>query len=610
MFHKPMPPLVAAAALALLCSCGQKTPEMSLAEIEDYRAHAGQHLIERTRYKPFKGESFVPGIPGGTWNDSILQDPKTFNHLIAERDGTSTGIIEQTSEWLVDYDAITRQWLPRAAYYEIETDENAGTLTVHYTLREGLVWSWQGRQETVPVTSDDIVFWYNEIEGDPAFQSSGYSGQFVELENGEEGHVDCMKIDDRRFDFVFPRIIAEPLLSTNCSIKPGFIYREAKENKGVEGVKDLFRTSDDPAQIPSCGKWLFSEYKPAQRLVYKRNPNHWEKDSSGKSIPYVDTMICHIVGDQNTDYLLFRQGKLETYAPRPEEIDEVVNSQRNDYSVYRADGSFSASFWSFNQNPQNSDQSYYRWFCKKEFRQAMSCILNRERIIAQTYRGLADPLYTFFAPPNAFYDESISLKYRYDRNRALELLKSAGFVLGQDGILRDSEGQAVEFDMTINSASSTTSDIAQIIADECQSIGIKLNVRQTDFQKIVEMLTSTYDWQSLIIGFSGGSIFPSQGSNVWVSGGNLHLWHPLQQKPATDWEARVDWLYNTASYTLDRQKAKAYWDEYQQIILEQCPVIYLVCPRSFFAIRNRWNQENFYYDNMYGARTECIFSQE
>nr|WP_318716187.1 ABC transporter substrate-binding protein [uncultured Treponema sp.] len=597
-----------ACALAFV-SCGQKTPEMTLEEIEDYRAHAGQHLLERTVYKPYTGQEFIPGKEGGIWNNSILADPKTFNHLIAERDGSSSALVEMTTEWLVDYDPIKKEWIPKAAFFEVETDEEKGTLTVHYTLRDEMVWSWYGKKETASVTSDDIVYWYNEIEGDEVFQSSGYGGQFLELENGEQGHIECVKVDDRKFDFVFPRIVAEPLLTTNCSIKPSFIYKKAKEEKGADGVKDLFNASGDPKEIPSCGKWQFAEYKPAQRIVYRRNPNYWEKDSNGKTIPYQETMICQIVGDQNTSYLLFKQGKLESYGPRPEEVDEVVNSQKNGYTVYRADGSFSAPFWSFNQNPKNKDSQYYKWFCRKEFRQAMSCLLNRERIIQQTYRGLGDPCYSFFAKPNAFYDEKINLKYRYNVEQAKELLAKAGIKPDAKGVMRDWDNVPVEFDLTINASSSTTSDIAQIIADECSLVGIKVNVRQTDFQKIVEMLTSTYDWQSLIISLSGGSIFPSQGSNVWVSYGNLHLWYPLQPKPATEWEARVDWLYNNASYTIDKVQAKKYWDEYQEIYLEQCPIIYLVSPRSFYAIQNKWNQENFYYDNMYGARTEYVFAQ-
>ena len=60
-----------ACALAFV-SCGQKTPEMTLEEIEDYRAHAGQHLLERTVYKPYTGQEFIPGKEGGIWNLSLI----------------------------------------------------------------------------------------------------------------------------------------------------------------------------------------------------------------------------------------------------------------------------------------------------------------------------------------------------------------------------------------------------------------------------------------------------------------------------------------------------------------------------------------------------------
>ena len=132
-------------------------------------------------------------------------------------------------------------------------------------------------------------------------------------------------------------------------------------------------------------------------------------------------------------------------------------------------------------------------------------------------------------------------------------------------------------------------------------------MRQLDFQKIVEQLTSTYDWQSLIIAL-GANLWPSQGSNVWPSDGNLHLWYPLQKEPATDWEARIDYLYNEGQYELHHEKAKIIWDEYQSLILEQCPLIYLVRSRAFYAIRNEWDQTNFYFDNLNGALTDNIYA--
>ena len=438
--------------------------------------------------------------------------------------------------------------------------------------------------------------------------SSGYGSQWVLMEDGSEAHIDCIKIDDKNFDFVYPRIVADPMLSTNMELCPSFIFKPAKEKGGADGIKALFSVDKDPKELPSCGQWYITEYIPAQRLVFTRNPNYWDKDEKGNSIPYPEQKIYQIVGDTNTDYLLFKQGQTEVYSPTPEQVEDLVANQKEDYTVFNAEGSMGSSMWSFNQNPQNKDKPYYKWFTKKEFRQAMSCLFNRDRVALQTYRGLAEAKYSFFPEANPYYNPDISLKYKFNPQKAEELLQSIGFVK-KDGLYYDDQGNKVEFDLLISSGGTTANDMAQIITDECSKVGITINVRQIDFQKLVEMLTATYDWQSVFIGL-GSNLFPSQGANVWPSDGNLHLWYPLQEKPATDWEARVDYLYNEGCYTIDHDKAKAIWDEYQSIILEQCPMIYLMRSKSFFAIRNKWNLTNVYYDNKNGALTEHVYLKE
>ena len=591
---------------ALVCISCRKTIDMSLAEIAEITQSGNERLLERTVSKPWRGEAFVPGRTGGTWYDTILSDPKTFNQLIAERDAASSGIISNTLDYLVDYDMHSREWKPHCAFFEIEIDEKNGTLTVHYTLRDGLFWTYYGRDEKIPVTSDDFVFWYNEVAGDKEIGSSGYAQQFVVMPDGSERRVECVKIDDRRFDFVFPRIVADPLLATNMSLCPSFLFKPAKEKDGVEGIKALFSADVDVRTIPSCGKWYITEYTPAQRLVFKRNPYYWEKDDNGTSIPYMDEMVYQVVGDMNTDYLLFKQGKTEGFSPRPEDVSDVIENQKDLYTVFNAEGSMNAQFWSFNQNPKNSGEPYYRWFCNKKFRQAMSCLINRDRIIDQTYRGLASAKYSFFPEANPFYNPEITLQYRYDPARAVQLLESIGFYRDSDGCMRDSTGEKVEFDLTIASSNTVTNDMALIIADECSKVGITLNIRQIDFQKLIEMLTATYDWQSVILAF-GAILFPSQGSNVWPSYGNLHLWYPLQEEPATEWEARLDYLYNEGCYTINHSDAQKIWDEYQRLVLEECPLIYLVRSRSVYAIRNKWDLQNVYYDNRNGAMTDWVF---
>jgi len=239
----------------------------------------------------------------------------------------------------------------------------------------------------------------------------------------------------------------------------------------------------------------------------------------------------------------------------------------------------------------------------------MSCLVNRQRIIDQAYRGLAEPALSFFAEPNPFYDPKINLKYLYDRDQALSLLKAIGIERDSKGVMRDGDGTAIEFDLTIVVDRVDMNDTASIIADECSKIGIVVNVRSLDFQKVVEELTSTYGWQSIMIGL-GANYWPSGGSNVWPSAGNLHLWNPLQKKPATDWEARIDYLYNEGCATIDHDKAKKIWDEYQTVILEQCPLIYMVRPQSFHAVRNRVDFTNLYFDNVGGLQADRVWLRE
>jgi peptide/nickel transport system substrate-binding protein len=538
------------------------------------------------------------------------EDPKSFNHLIAEQDSSTASVVRSMNDFLLEYDVIRREWKPRIASPQIIIDEINGTMQVVYTLRNDLYWSYYNSDHKVKVTSDDVIFWYNEIEGDPDCMSSGYYGQFLTMPDGSEARVEISRIDDLRFAFHFPRIVAEPYLSTNMDFGPRHIYEPAKRQGGAEAVRNLFNVSVDPKTIPSMGEWFLVEYSPGQRLVYKRNPNYWRKDTNGVSLPYIEEMIVRIIPDENTQLLLFRNGSSESYRLRPEDLDGLVNRGDGSYTVFNSDGALGAPFWTFNQNPVNNRKPQYDWFTKKEFRQAMSCLLNRDRIISQVYRGLAEPKQGIFPEPNPYYNPDITNEFLYDRERALALLYSAGFKRDFFGIMRDNKNRRVQFNLTIRSDSSINQDIASIIRDELSKVGIKLNIRVIDFQKMVEQLFSTFDWDSMIIGLSGANVFPSQGSNVWPSSGNLHMWHPNQQTPATEWEARIDYLFNEGRFTLDHDKAQTIWDEFQSILLEQLPMIHLMRPRGFWALNNRWDFTNVYFDNMNGAETNFIFLRD
>ena len=564
-------------------------------------------LLAKTVSKPWRGQAFLPGKLGGTWYDILNEDPKSFNHLIAEQDSNTSFVVNRLTDYLLDYDFIKKEFKPNIATPQLIIDEENDRMRVIYTLRDDLYWSYYNSNQKVKVTSDDVIFWYNEIEGDRAYGSSGYFGQFLVMPDGTEAKITISKIDELRFSFNFPRIIAEPLLSTNMNFGPRHIYEPAKRRGGVEAVRNLYNISVNPQTIPSMGEWFLVEYSPGQRLVYKRNPDYWNKDKNSVSIPYKEELIVRIIPEENTQLLLFRRGEIESYRLRPEDIDTLVNRGDDSYTVFNSDAALSASFWTFNQNPVNDNKPQYEWFTQKEFRQAMSCLLNRARINTQAHRGLAEPKLSIFPDANPFYNPKITLRYLYDTERAISLLSSIGIRRDVRGTMRDSKNRPIEFDLTIRSDSTVNQDIANIIMQELSNVGIKVNIRVLEFQKMVQMLFETYEWESMLMGLSGSGIFPSQGSNVWPSSANLHLWYPEQETPATDWEARIDYLYNEGKFTIDPVKAQVIWDEFQSILLEQCPLIYLMRPRGFWALNNRWDFTNVYFDNMNGGETRYIY---
>jgi peptide/nickel transport system substrate-binding protein len=595
-----IPALLGVLSIVLLAGC-QPKEEYSADELAALKVQGSADILKKTvsRPKPAPGdEPYEIGKPGGTWLAGITSDPKTFNTLTA-RDGDSREVIDVLYDYLVDYDPLTKEFIPRVAEsFRVETDEAAGTMDVFFTLRRDIWWTTPDGKVREKVTADDVVFWYDGIEGDQDLQMPGYASQFVTMPDGSKERTTIEKTGTYDFVFHYPRIVANPFLMSNMSFGPRFVFEKAKKEGGAEALLEIFGVDTDPRTIPSMGPYHITEYTPGVRVVLTRNPDYWKKDKKGNPLPYKQEIIMKIIPNRNTEYLLFQNGETDGYSLRPEDLPELTGKENADYTVFNGGPSEVSAFLCFNQNPDNLPEHLFKWFALTEFRQAMSCLVNRDRIAAQVHRGLAQPAEYFFSRSNPFFDPGIKQEFSYNPKRAVKILKKAGFRQNGEGTMLDPDGKPVEFNLFVGVENNVGVDTANIFADECARVGIKVNVKPIDFQKLVDMIMNTYDWEAVMVSL-GANNFPEMGSNVWQSSGNFHLWRPLQKEPATDWEARIDYLYNEGAYTADHEKAEKVWNEYQRIILDQCPFIYLVYPNSFMAVRNKWG--NVYYDSLTGS---------
>jgi peptide/nickel transport system substrate-binding protein len=123
-----------------------------------------------------------------------------------------------------------------------------------------------------------------------------------------------------------------------------------------------------------------------------------------------------------------------------------------------------------------------------------------------------------------------------------------------------------------------------------EQLGIKVNFKILEFNTLVSKLTSTFDWDAIILGLTGGGADPHFGNNVWTTSGRLHMWNPRQKIPATSWEKRIDEIFIEAVQELNEDKRKVLYDEFQMIVSDEVPLIYTVLESNIFAVRNKFGK--------------------
>lgn len=522
-----------------------------------------------------------PGQYGGAFVLSGASEPRTFNPLVAE-DAYSAEAIRMMLAGLVDYNPITEEYQPALAQ-SWEVGEDQKTYTFH--LRRGVRWS-----DGTPFTADDVIFTLDVIF-DPRFPNR-YSLQYTI--GGEP--LRYRKIDDHTVEFTTPRIYAPFINDIGfISILPKHALKEAADAGTLMRQWSSQTAIETPEKLIASGPFLVHSFKPGERLVMSPNPHYWRADREGKRLPYIDYLIFKFVSDQNAQNILFATGQTDAAGISPTDLMWISRGEKiYDFRIIERGPDSGISFIWFNQHPgKNSEGKPYvqpyklKWFTNQKFRQAIAHAINRPGIVQAVYFGRAEPLYSSITPANRKWHNPNTIKYDYNPERARELLKEAGFRYNDNGVLVDSDGHPVEFELIVNEGSQTAPAIATTIMDNLLSIGIQMRLQYLDFGTMVAKVSQSFDYEAAMMGFTGGGD-PSGGKAIWRSDGRLHVWYPNQPQPATEWEARIDEIMELQEQELDEEKRIALIHEKQLILSEQSPLIFLVNPLTYSGIKNRW----------------------
>jgi peptide/nickel transport system substrate-binding protein len=501
---------------------------------------------------------------------STSSDPKSFNPIIAKETSTTliTGFI---FEGLTKIDGITLEVKPLLAE-KWEVDKTGKRWL--FFLRKDVLWS-----DGEKFTANDVVFTFNELIYNEKIPTSSRDVFTIE---GKK--IKVRKIDDYKVEFILPEKFAPFLQLMTQEILP-----EHKLKKVV--IENRFTSTwgvnENVENIVGTGPYKIKEYRPGEWIILEKNPYYWKKDKEGKILPYIDRIVFLIIPDPNMAILKFRTGEIDVLSVRGQDyyILKPLEKIKN-FTLYDVGPSLGSEFLSFNQNVDAKIPEYKKnWFCDINFRKAIAHSIDRDSIIKNVYNGFG----TYqFGPMNSscgfFYNDKI-IKYSYDLNKAREFLSKSGFYW-KDEKLYDRYGNRVEFTIITNSNNFERIQIGNIIQNDLEKIGMKVNLLPVEFNTLVNKLSITKDWEAVIVGLTGG-IEPHGGKNVWKSNGQLHFWN-FNNKRNYEWEKEIDLLFEEGTKYLEREKRKKIYDRWQYLVSEYLPLIYTANSNVIYAVRNKF----------------------
>lgn len=511
-----------------------------------------------------------PGRFGGTFVITSISDPRTFNPVVAQ-ETSSTVPLGYLFEGLVDTNRTTTEVEPNLA--ESWTVSKDGR-TWRFKVRRGIQWT-DGR----PVTADDVVFTL-----DAAF-TQGVQSSLPDVLTIAGKKIGYKKIDDYTVEFKTDEPFGPFLRTIGFSVIPKHKL-EAALKQGATEFNRTWGVNTNPRDLVGHGPFVMHAYAPGQRILFVRNSKYWKVDKQGQRLPYLARLVIEIVPNLDAARLKFMARETDAYGARPREFAELrTQQQAGNFTIFDGPPTFSTEFIVFNMNPAGVRPPKLAWFQNVKFRQAVSHAVDREAIARQVYAGRATPQYGPVSPANKFFFNPNVRKYPYDLARAEALLREAGFAKGADGLLRDSGGNIVEFTIATNAGNSDREAIGNLVRQDLTKLGMRVTFAPEAFNTLVGKLTGTFNWEAIIIGLTGG-LEPHTGQNVWRSTGSLHMWWPRQERPATEWEAEIDRLFDQAATTVDQNKRKQLYNRWQEIVAEQAPIIYFTTTLTQPAFRN------------------------
>ena len=414
----------------------------------------------------------------GDFADIQRLNPATSN------DATSSRVSGKIYDSLIIADYQTGEIKPWLGSWTVSSDG----LTFSWTIDAKANWSdgkpiiandflarvkMQGRSKVTPNKS---VF--NDVEG------------YQDYSTGKATSISGITIDTanpKKFTVKFTRIFCPALANVfGAAPMPEHIF--GKYTVDNDPSKTVDEAAENNAPPVASGPFKFKEWRKGDQVILSRNDTYW------KGVPLLDEWVQKVVADSTVLAAQLKTGEVTAGLIQPSDVADL--SKADNLKLYKwANNGYTYIGWRTN----NANVAFLG---DKRIRQALSYGINTDEIVKAVYFGEGTKQLAHHPPAAWASAPAAQLNaYAYDKAKAEDLIKQAGYTKGSDGFYAK-DGKPLAITIVTNQGNKTRETFLQVAVEQYKQIGVKITPKLEDFTALVPKLTGgSPEVEAVIIGW-------------------------------------------------------------------------------------------------------------
>lgn len=483
--------------------------------------------------------------PSGTYVTVIGQEPPTLDPDASSAAITS-GLLRYIGDPLLNLDLKDKKYVPGLA---TKWKVTKGGKQYDFTLRSGVSF-----QDGTPLTASAMVFTYRRALS-PALKSP--------VAAGDLGAVKSIKATGK---YTFRLTLKKPNPFLLYNLTTGWLVPLSPKAVAKEG-------NNFGRHPVSTGPWKLQSWQTGQQITLVRNPKyHWGPPfMKNKGPAHIKTIVFRVIKDDATQTAAFQSGEVDSLGLPVTFIQQALTSHK--YKIFKYPRQGVGLFMEFNVTKPPFDDI--------RVRQAMNYAIDKAPVLQIGLQGYGIKACGTLSPTIPGYWKGIcKYRYKYDTQRALQLLKQAGYT-NHNGHL-EKNGVPLSFTVITSPIDSWTRS-ATVLQQQLKDLGITMNIQTYDFGTELKKAASG-DSQADFLGYTYAT---SHIFYIWFDSSQIGTGLANSHFKS----ARLDRLIAENDSTTNTKKRYAIDEQIQKYIADEALWVPLWINNNYVAFQPRVHGE-------------------